>query len=1174
MVAIDSSSSHPHNSNQIFPLTSSSSTSMQVQNLGPVIPVRLTETNYLLWKSVFLPVLHKYKLLSIIDGSELCPPEKVKAANGDLVLNDAFVSWFERDQQLLIRINSTLSESVFPYVIGHTHARDLWLALEARFAGISQAHLLQLKGRLQSVKKGSLSMTAYLQLIKGYADNLAALGAPVSDNDLVAYCIQGLSDEYSAFATALRTRMGVFPVTSTELHNLLLSEEIFIEDRKQQSLELSAPATAFVAAPSNSHGGSRGSSAQFRGRGRSSYFRGGPSRGGSFAPTPTRPRVQCQICERQGHTAIDCYNRMNHAYVGRIPPAKLSAMFAAPVNNSQAPVAFNVHPSTPSSSSTTQAFSQTPSLHPPYSPTSPGINCYSTPVANSTWLADSSASQHVTPDLSHLSEASPYYGNSTLTVGNGHHLPIAHVGSATMHTPDVVFKLKNVLHVPEITQNLLSVNQFVTDNNCAFVLTPSGSMIKALGLRRTLSQGPVRDGVYPITFSSSSTNSATCHPSPQAHSTSLLSGVNWHARLGHANNNIVNKVLRLIKAPAYAPKQLCSHCMQGKAHRLPFNLSSSSSTSPLELLHADVWGPVSTPSRLGYSYFLSIVDDWSKFSWIIPLFHKSDVPTAFHLFKLRIENLLSTSIKVLRSDNGGEFTSARFKLYLANNGITQQFSCAYTPQQNGTVERKHRHLIEIARTILIQSRLPLSYWLDACHTAIFVINRLPTMHSISPYEKLFHKAPDYYFLKPFGCLCFPWLKPYTKNKFEARSSPCIFIGYSHDHKGYNCLDPSTGKIYTSRHVQFDETNFPYQVITSTSTPPPQFPVFRDPYTPPTPASTSPLSPTISSNSTPATLPSSTVTPPSNPSNTATHTFSRDAHIPSQPPPSNTIIPNHPPPSKPKRTRPPPLPSSHDMLTRSKTGHSKPKALLATKHPLPAATTPFVSLPPTPTTYTQASKSPEWVNAMNEELSALQKTNTWTLVPYQPHMNVVGYKWVFRIKHNPDGSIDRFKARLIAKGYHQQQGIDFDETFSPVAKPTTIRLLFTFAVQFDWPIFQIDVNNAFLHGHLKEEVYMEQPPGLKNPSTIPMVCKLQKSLYGLKQAPRAWYDELYNSLLDFGFLPSPNDTSLFFYTSESHIAFMLVYVDDILITASSSSLCHSIIQKIKSRFPADIAQIRR
>ncbi|PRQ55598.1 putative RNA-directed DNA polymerase [Rosa chinensis] len=713
-----------------------------------------------------------------------------------------------------------------------------------------------------------------------------------------------------------------------------------------------------------------------------------------------------EICERQGHSAIDCYNRMNHAYVGRIPPAKLTALFAAPTTPVEAPVAFAARSS---SVLPTPSFSQTVPVHPPYSPTSPGFSFFPAPVANSTWLADSGASQHVTPDLSQLSEAAPYYGNTKLTVGNGQHLRIAHIGSAIMHTPSASFHMNNVLHVPEITQNLLSVNRFVSDNNCAFVLTPSGSMIKDLGLRRTLSQGPVRDGVYPIHFNSSSSllHSTPSPQSPQVQSASLLSSDVWHARLGHANSQVVNKVLQAIKVPAATSKHsLCVYCMQGKAHRLPFSPSSSICSGPLQLLHADVWGPASISSTLGHRYFLSLVDDWSKFCWIIPLFKKSDVPLAFHIFKLRVENLLSTSIKTLRSDGGGEFTSNSFKLYLTQHGIQHQLSCPHTPQQNGVVERKHRHIIEMARTILAQSQLPYSYWLRACLTATFTINRLPTMTSKSPFEILYNKAPDYQFLKPFGCLCFPWLRPYTTHKFAPRSSPCIFIGYSHDHKGYDCLDPISGRIYTSRHVQFDETSFPFKTHTAhtSSSTHSDLPIFLHPYSPPIPT-TSPLSsqsfPSIPTPHTSSPTHHSTSTSPTLiPSPRSNPLPAIPTSVPSPPPIPAPLPPNQPPLPNTSRhilRRSTPAPSPHNMLTRSKTGHSKPKVFFATNHPLPKATALFASCPITPTSYSQASKYPAWTAAMKEEISALQHTNTWTLVPHHPNMNVVGCKWVYRVQ---------------------------------------------------------------------------------------------------------------------------------------------------------------------------------
>ena len=219
--------------------------------------------------------------------------------------------------------------------------------------------------------------------------------------------------------------------------------------------------------------------------------------------------------------------------------------------------------------------------------------------------------------------------------------------------------------------------------------------------------------------------------------------------------------------------------------------------------------------------------------------------------------------------------------------------------------------------------------------------------------------------------------------------------------------------------------------------------------------------------------------------------------------------------------------SHPMQTRSKNNIFRPKTiftLTATKHPIP------LSLEPT--SVSQALKQKEWTNAMREELHALAKNGTWDLVPRESHHNVVGCKWVFRIKRNPDGSVTRYKARLVAKGFNQRSGLDYTETFSPMIKPTTIRVVLSIAISSGWPINQLDVNNAFLHGHLDEEVFMSQPPGFIDPSRPHHVCRLQKSLYGLKQAPCAWFTELKNFILSQGFVNCHSDSSLFVYTNKS------------------------------------------
>jgi histone deacetylase 1/2 len=203
--------------------------------------------------------------------------------------------------------------------------------------------------------------------------------------------------------------------------------------------------------------------------------------------------------------------------------------------------------------------------------------------------------------------------------------------------------------------------------------------------------------------------------------------------------------------------------------------------------------------------------------------------------------------------------------------------------------------------------------------------------------------------------------------------------------------------------------------------------------------------------------------------------------------------------------------------------------------------------------------------MENEISALQKNKTWHLVHPKYGDNLIDCKWVYKIKRKVDGTIDRYKARLVAKGYKQRYGIDYEDTFSPVVKITTIRLVLSIAVSRGWCLRQLDVLNAFLHGILEEDVYMRQPPGFEDESKPHYVCKLDKVLYGLKQAPRAWYSRLSSKLLQLGFKPSKSDTSLFIYSNNGVTIFMLIYVDDIIVTSSSSKAVTALLEDLRSDF---------
>jgi Reverse transcriptase (RNA-dependent DNA polymerase) len=371
-----------------------------------------------------------------------------------------------------------------------------------------------------------------------------------------------------------------------------------------------------------------------------------------------------------------------------------------------------------------------------------------------------------------------------------------------------------------------------------------------------------------------------------------------------------------------------------------------------------------------------------------------------------------------------------------------------------------------------------------------------------------------------GCKCFPYIRPYADHKLAPRSKSCVFLGYSLVHKGYRCLDLTTNKVYLSKHVIFHETSFPFTNSSSSSSP------------------LSVISSTVFSPLVVLNYPSVSAELP---------TFQHTKHTSSF---SNVPLPitrvyerrcDIKPSSLLGAVSPTPTPT-HSMLTRSKTKSQQHilKSLLT-------FTSSLVDTDQDPTTYNQAAKFSHWREAMAHKIDTLATNNIWSLVPASEASNIVGCKWVYKTKRRSDGTIECFKACLVAKGYTQEEGLDFTDTFNPVIKPTTIRLILSLVVTQKWDIRQLDVNNAFLHGKLHELIYMSQAPSFTDTQYPDHVCRLHKALYGLRQSPRAWYHKLKETLLHIGFKSSKSDPSLFLFKQSHDIVFLLVYVDDIILT---------------------------
>lgn len=411
-----------------------------------------------------------------------------------------------------------------------------------------------------------------------------------------------------------------------------------------------------------------------------------------------------------------------------------------------------------------------------------------------------------------------------------------------------------------------------------------------------------------------------------------------------------------------------------------------------------------------------------------------------------IHTQFDKQIKVFRSDNAKELA---FTNFFHAQGVVHQFSCVDRPQQNSVVERKHQHLFNVARALYFQSKIPIKFWSECILTATYLINRFPSplLGNQSPYEKLYQKSPDYNSFQVFGCLTFASTLPNYRTKFQPRAKACVFIGYPIGIKAYKLYYLQSGQILISRDVVFHENIFPYHSTDCS-----------DPITDPFPNL---VLPTVNINTLDHNTP---------------HSPNPQPHPQPTSPPISDSLPSytHVPLRRSTRMIKPPsyLREYHCNILSHISTHTtlSPYPLsqvISSQHLSPSHRHFVLNVSSTyePQYYHQAVHFPEWRQAMQLELAALELNNTWSIVPLPKDKHTIGCRWIYKVKYNSDGSIDKHKARLVAKGYTQQQGLDFLETFSPVAKLVTVKILLALAATQHWHLHQLDIHNAFLHGDL-------------------------------------------------------------------------------------------------------------
>ncbi|KAK0577350.1 hypothetical protein LWI29_031736 [Acer saccharum] len=436
-----------------------------------------------------------------------------------------------------------------------------------------------------------------------------------------------------------------------------------------------------------------------------------------------------------------------------------------------------------------------------------------------------------------------------------------------------------------------------------------------------------------------------------------------------------------------------------------FFAKGARATECLGLIHTDVCGPMSIQARGGYEYFISFTDDYSRFGYMYLMRHKSDAFDMFKAFKVEVENQLEKHIKILRFDRGGEYLSG-------------------TPQQNGVAERRNRTLLDMVRSMLSYSTLPISFWGYALPTAIYILNDVPSKSvPKTPHELWTGRKPSLQHLRIFGCPAHV-LKGKTE-KMESHSETCIFVGYPKETKGYYFYSPSDLKVFVSTNAKFLEKDYMNYFM--------------------------PRSRIVLNEMSGDTIPREVTQP--NP------IVSFDPTQDQQP-----TIPRH--------------------SGRVRTQPERYIGLGESVENLPDDDDPY--------TYKEAMEdvdSRHWQKAMQSEIESMFDNKVWSLVDLPKGIKPIGCKWVYKRKIGMDGKVETFKARLVAKGYTQKEGIDYEETFSPVAMLKSIRILLSIAASLDLEIWQMDIKTAFLNGSLDESIYMMQPEGFIEKGQMEKVCKL-------------------------------------------------------------------------------------
>lgn len=1045
---------------------------------------------------------------------------------------------YKRDQKARMKILFSLEPAVLRFIRGATTAYQVWSRLAHAFEDKGVYRRAALLRQLFSMRQTS-TLTAYVLEFKDMINKIAETGKPVEDEVAAVLLLDHVKPEIKGLCQILeRTSLTKLEDGTTTLEFDIVSEELLREGTKTEqgeskdAGEISNSAPVALRAESSSHSSHRqhGGGGQARGGGgwrRKKQLQAQKQTTPGQQTTNQQPQQKrkgkfppCQFCNFTNHPEQWCFWRNKQG-------KRKNNGDNDDTQNSKKP---RLQDSDNNSGSNGPKNKWVIKMAKPKVPeVSVGVGAYNNASVNKflEFYIDSGAFKNMCNDNTSL-HAYRTVPRQLIECAGNEILYTEGIGTLALdhEKSNGLTQIADMTYVPNLSSNLLSVSSISKSgfatlfvDNYVGIYNKNDILIN----NKPLLTANESNGTYKVTLAVRQSVALK----------TILSDMDvWHKRLAHLGTNNL-ELLKHGLVDGFTGNngklsETCETCLKSRQVRASFPKNGAlRATDLLELIHSDVCEITDSPSWSNHKYFVTFIDDKSRFTFVSLLQTKDQVFEKFKDYKTLVEKQLGKQIKILRSDNGGEYCNKAFDEFLTSHGILRQLSVAHTPEQNGVAERANRTLMEKVRAMLDEAGLNIRYWGEALMTAVYLKNISPTkaVEGMVPYQAWTGEKPNLENLRIFGCCAYVHVPKRDSKKLGNRGRKCIFVGYDEESKGYKLVDINQPrKVFVERSVEFLEHIYPALEISK-----PQKTEGEKRDTNPVDQQTV-IQTTLmrSQRDSESSFWEQNDRQSDDQASQNNNTTSSNAENSNR---TDSVSLN-----LQKRVR---VPKRFDDYVcygvKAKTTHDSLNACYR-------ATLTDTLTPDTIAEALESNESEYWIAAIQDELKSFEENNVWSLEPLPEGTKAVGNRWVFKTKLNTDGSV-LYKARLVAKGFTQTYGVDYFETFAPVVRRTTLRILFSTAVNYDLMIDHLDVKTAFLNGDLDETVYMSQPEGFVVEGKEHMVCKLNKAVYGLKQAARSWNLKANKILKDQGFKNFADEQCVYIKSNKSSVIIIALYVDD-------------------------------